>query len=125
MINAETGDIAKTLNVQNVTAHLRTIASLISAKIIIEPQVKYCDSPGNTGYISIVGIGTSHISCHHWDQTNPQRLQMDVYSCTQFDEDVALKEICSFWKLKQGRFWVVRRRELLQFEIEREGLVPN
>ena len=118
MVNAITDDLSNKLNPVNLKNHILKLASLINARIIIEPQIKYCDSHGNTGYIGIAGIGTSHITCHHWDKTNPQRLQLDIYSCTEYDVDLALDEILEFWAIQKINYMVIRRSELLNFSIE-------
>ena len=125
MVNAETGNIRDVLQPEEIKQHVLKLAHLISAKIIIEPQVRYCDSVENTGYIAIAGIGTSHITCHHWDNTQPQRLQLDIYSCTEYDEKIALKEIWHFWQVVRCNFWLVRRSELFNFTIESQGVLDH
>jgi S-adenosylmethionine/arginine decarboxylase-like enzyme len=49
------------------------------------PITAYVDVPGNKGLTGVVIIETSHIAVHIWDEVNPGLLQMDVYSCADFD----------------------------------------
>ena len=49
------------------------------------PITAYVNIPGNKGLTGVVIIETSHIAVHIWDEVNPGLLQMDVYSCADFD----------------------------------------
>ena len=49
------------------------------------PYVKYCNMPGNRGITAVAIIETSHIAMHIWDEPKPALMQMDVYSCGEFD----------------------------------------
>ena len=49
------------------------------------PITAYVNVPGNKGLTGVVIIETSHIAVHIWDEVNPGLLQMDVYSCADFD----------------------------------------
>ena len=49
------------------------------------PITAYVDVPGNKGLTGVVIIETSHIAVHIWDEVNPGLLQMDVYSCADFN----------------------------------------
>ena len=49
------------------------------------PITAYVDAPGNKGLTGVVIIETSHIAVHIWDEVDPGLLQMDVYSCAEFD----------------------------------------
>jgi len=54
-------------------------------KILMGPYVKYCKMEGNRGITGIAVIETSHIAIHIWDEPVPALIQMDVYSCADFD----------------------------------------
>ena len=54
------------------------------------PHVDYVEKEGNCGIAGVVMIETSHISIHIWDKQDPPLLQMDVYSCADFNEDVVI-----------------------------------
>ena len=117
LINAETNDLSELLSKENIEEHIQEVVRLIDSIVIIEPQIEYCKSHNNTGYMGICGVGTSHISCHHWDNTNPQRLQFDIYSCTKFDFKKLSKEIIKFWRIKKGTILVIDRSINFGFNI--------
>jgi S-adenosylmethionine/arginine decarboxylase-like enzyme len=57
----------------------------INMKVFMGPYVKYCNMPGNRGITAVAIIETSHIAMHIWDEPKPALMQMDVYSCGEFD----------------------------------------
>jgi len=75
---------------------LANLVSLIDMKILMGPYSKYLDVEGNRGITGIVVIETSHISCHFWDEEKPGLLQMDVYSCKEFDSSIVEKALQAF-----------------------------
>jgi S-adenosylmethionine/arginine decarboxylase-like enzyme len=61
----------------------------IGMEICQGPITAYVDVPGNKGLTGVVIIETSHIAVHIWDEVDPGLLQMDVYSCADFNpEDI-------------------------------------
>lgn len=54
------------------------------------PHVDYISKPGNLGVASIVMIETSHCAMHIWDHFDPPLIQMDVYSCKDYDHQIIL-----------------------------------
>lgn len=75
------------------------------------PHVDYVDKPGNAGIAGIVMIETSHCALHIWDQLNPPLVQLDVYSCSQFDENKVLKMLESMKPTKVNYFTFDRSQE--------------
>ena len=57
------------------------------------PYVKYCKMEGNRGITGIAVIETSHIAIHVWDEPVPALMQIDVYSCAEFDPYVIAEKI--------------------------------
>jgi len=64
---------------------LKEFIDFIGMKILMGPYVKYCEMEGNRGITGIAVIETSHIAIHIWDEPVPALIQMDVYSCADFD----------------------------------------
>lgn len=64
---------------------LKEFIDFIGMKILMGPYVKYCTMEGNRGITGIAVIETSHIAIHIWDEPVPALIQMDVYSCADFD----------------------------------------
>lgn len=52
---------------------------------MLGPYVAYCDKPGNRGITAIAVIETSHIAMHVWDEPSPALMQLDIYSCSEFN----------------------------------------
>jgi S-adenosylmethionine/arginine decarboxylase-like enzyme len=115
MLNGVTSLAGGRHSTSEVEAHLRHLTDIIGAKILIGPASIYCPAPGNTGLVGMAAISTSHITCHHWDCTKQPRLQVDVYSCTDFDPERALRTIWDFWKLRRATVLFLDRTEIEVF----------
>ena len=70
---------------EQLTEWLKELTDLIGMKILMGPYVKYCTMEGNRGITGIAVIETSHIAIHVWDEPIPALMQIDVYSCAEFD----------------------------------------
>ena len=64
---------------------LRDFIESIDMTILMGPFVKYSDMPGNEGLTGGAIIETSHVIMHCWDRVEPPIMQLDVYSCSEFD----------------------------------------
>jgi S-adenosylmethionine/arginine decarboxylase-like enzyme len=69
----------------NLCGALKQLVSDIDMKIMTGPYAAYCEHEGNRGWSGSVIIETSHIAIHCWDESNPSVIQLDVYSCRDFD----------------------------------------
>ena len=80
---------------EQLTEWLKDFIDSIHMKILMGPYVKYCNVEGNRGITGIAVIETSHIAIHVWDEPNPALMQIDVYSCAEFDVDEIANKIKS------------------------------
>ena len=80
---------------EQLTKWLKDFIDSIDMKILMGPYVKYCNVEGNRGITGIAVIETSHIAIHVWDEPNPALMQIDVYSCAEFDVDEIAEKIKS------------------------------
>ena len=80
---------------KQLTEWLKDFIDYIHMKILMGPYVKYCNVEGNRGITGIAVIETSHIAIHVWDEPNPALMQIDVYSCAEFDVDEIAEKIKS------------------------------
>tara|TARA_Y100000593_G_scaffold22351_1_gene44636 strand:+ start:135 stop:512 length:378 start_codon:yes stop_codon:yes gene_type:complete len=80
---------------EQLTEWLKDFIDSINMKILMGPYVKYCKVEGNRGITGIAVIETSHIAIHVWDEPNPSLMQIDVYSCAEFDVDEIAEKIKS------------------------------
>ena len=78
---------------EQLTEWLKDFIDSIHMKILMGPYVKYCKMEGNRGITGIAVIETSHIAIHVWDEPNPALMQIDVYSCAEFDVDQIAEKI--------------------------------
>ena len=78
---------------EQLTEWLKEFIDSIHMKILMGPYVKYCKMEGNRGITGIAVIETSHIAIHVWDEPNPALMQIDVYSCAEFDVDQIAEKI--------------------------------
>ena len=70
---------------------LTDFISFIKMKPLVGPFAKYLDMPGNRGLTVAAIIETSHIVVHVWDEPIPALMQIDIYSCGEFDA----KQVCN------------------------------
>ena len=72
-------------DVDYLTNWMKEFIEFINMKIMLGPYVAYCNNEGNRGITGVAVIETSHIAIHVWDEPNPALMQLDVYSCAEFD----------------------------------------
>lgn len=92
-----------------LSSWLLHLASTIGMRPLSSPHIHYSDTPGNTGFVGMLPITTSHISIHHWDCCSPPLLQLDIYSCREFDVATAVVEIHGFWNIISGSAALISR----------------
>ena len=72
---------------------LTSLISKIDMKLLKGPIVAYSDMVGNRGLTGIVIIETSHIAFHSWDENIPAVIQLDVYSCKDFEPQTIFNDL--------------------------------
>jgi S-adenosylmethionine/arginine decarboxylase-like enzyme len=88
---------------------LINLVEKINMKIIDGPFVRYIHAPGNRGATAVVMIETSHIAFHVWDEKDPALLQFDLYTCSELNKEIVLKEVNKFFHLKDYEYLVFDR----------------
>lgn len=83
---------------------LYDLVDLIGMQILIHPQVAFSHQKAWTG---IVGIVTSHISFHYW--TIEEYLQLDIYSCKEFNASKVIDYLNEFWRSKAVKTLFIER----------------
>lgn len=66
------------------------LVDAIGMRVCIEPRSIYVSEPGNEGLTGQIGLETSHASIHIWDAEQPALVQMDVYSCRCFNNQMVM-----------------------------------
>lgn len=82
---------------------LLDLVAAVRMQVAIEPRSFYVATPGNEGLTGQIGLSTSHAAVHVWDHVSPGMVQMDLYSCSCFENEEVLN--------------LVRRWGLLEYEL--------
>jgi S-adenosylmethionine/arginine decarboxylase-like enzyme len=93
------------------------------------PMSYYCSIAGNEGATGLLLLVTSNIAIHAWNGEFPNRIQVDVYSCKDFDIEDVLLSFAAF-KIIKGTYLLINRdadlKVLAQGEISEGGvIIPN
>tara|TARA_R100000030_G_scaffold96832_1_gene85310 strand:- start:279 stop:650 length:372 start_codon:yes stop_codon:yes gene_type:complete len=75
---------------------IRKLISKIKMKMLGQPIIKYVETTGNRGLTAVACIETSHIAFHSWDETSPGLVQLDVYTCSELDEQTVFDWMTPF-----------------------------
>ena len=66
-------------------SELRSLVKHIDMKILAGPTTAWCPVEGNRGWSGTVIIETSSITFHSWTESHYPVIQLDVYSCKDFE----------------------------------------
>ena len=91
LINARVNNSLE--STEDAVSFLKDLVERVGMKILMGPHATYVDTPGNRGVTAIVGIETSHIAFHVWDEVTPARLQFDLYTCGSLDKEVVIEAV--------------------------------
>lgn len=83
-------------NIEQFSEWIQALVNKIDMKILMGPFTVYSDMVGNRGITSITVIETSHISAHVWDEEDPSIIELDVFSCKDFDPSVVVEHMKVF-----------------------------
>ena len=100
-------------NPEVIVNFLNKLVKLVDMEIFMPAQAKYCDDPHNSGVTGVVVITTSHASIHIWDNVAgnpyPGMLQMDLYSCKDYNAEDVLKFVEDYFGANIVSFQVIDR----------------
>ena len=91
LINARVNNSLE--STEDAVSFLKDLVERVGMKILMGPHATYVDALGNRGVTAIVGIETSHIAFHVWDEVTPARLQFDLYTCGSLDKEVVIEAV--------------------------------
>ena len=69
----------------------------IGMEKLTEPKAVRSMDKGNKGITCSCMITTSHIVLHTWEDTHPGLLQLDVYSCKDFNIEEVIDHLKTIW----------------------------
>lgn len=96
-----------------VIEFLNRLVNLVDMETFMEARAKYCGDPKNSGVTGDVVITTSHASIHIWDNVPgnpyPGLVQMDLYSCKDFNAHDVLNFIEEYFGAEIVKYQVIDR----------------
>jgi S-adenosylmethionine/arginine decarboxylase-like enzyme len=69
----------------DLESELQSLVRHIDMKILSGPHTAWCPVEGNMGWSGTVIIETSSITFHSWTESHYPVIQLDVYSCKDFE----------------------------------------
>ena len=84
LIRAEVKNPPKTE--EQIINWMNNLIAKIDMNILAGPYASKVSKKGNKGIIGVAIIDTSHVGIHTWDETDPALVQLDVYSCKEFNK---------------------------------------
>ena len=105
-------------NLNIISDWIRSLIKKIDMKLLAGPYTTYVNEKGNKGMTSVAIIETSHISLHIWDEVSPGLMQLDVYSCADFNPpDVFDKVNELFQTIKMEYKFLDREKKLVEIKV--------
>jgi len=118
IVRADIGWCPKEEDLNKISDWIRSLIKKIDMKLLAGPYTTYVDEKGNKGMTSVAIIETSHIALHIWDEVSPGLMQLDVYSCADFNpRDIFDKVNELFQSIKVEYKFLDREKELLEVNI--------
>lgn len=91
---------AKVMNppksVSQIKLWMKKLIADIDMEVLMGPYAVYSKMEGNRGLTAAAIINTSHIVLHSWDEESPGLIQLDIFSCKDFDIDIAFDSLDDF-----------------------------
>ena len=92
-----------------ISKFLEELPNKIGMTKLMDPQVNRYEGTNSQdwGISGFVIIAESHISVH----TFPERkyINIDVFSCKNFDVEKTISQVKSYFKLENVKFWTINR----------------
>ena len=118
IVRADIGWCPQEEDLNKISDWIRSLIKKIDMKLLAGPYTTYVDEKGNKGMTSVAIIETSHIALHIWDEVSPGLMQLDVYSCADFNPpDVFDKVNELFQTIKMEYKFLDREKELVEVKV--------
>ena len=85
IVRADIGWCPQEENLNKISDWIRSLIKKIDMKLLAGPYTTYVNEKCNKGMTSVAIIKTTHIALHIWDEVSPGLMQLDVYSCADFN----------------------------------------
>jgi len=118
IVRADIGWCPQEEDLNKISDWVRGLIKKIEMNLLAGPYTTYVNDPGNKGMTSVAIIETSHIALHIWDETEPGLMQLDVYSCADFNPQDIFDEVDRVFKtVKMEYKFLDREKELVEVNI--------
>lgn len=118
IVRADIGWCPAAEDENRVSDWVRALIKRIDMKLLAGPYTTYVSEVGNKGLTSVAIIETSHIALHIWDESDPGLMQLDVYSCAEFDPQDVFDAVNDVFQTKRLEFkFLDRENELVEVTI--------
>jgi S-adenosylmethionine/arginine decarboxylase-like enzyme len=78
-------------NEKEIKEWVQYLINKIGMKLLAGPYASKVDKKGNAGLTGVAIIETSHVVIHTWDEMKPALVQLDVYSCKDFEKHIVVE----------------------------------
>jgi len=118
IVRADIGWCPQEEDLNKISDWIRSLIKKIDMKLLAGPYTTYVNEKDNKGMTSVAIIETSHIALHIWDEVSPGLMQLDVYSCADFNPpDVFDKVNELFQTIKMEYKFLDREKELVEVKV--------
>ena len=118
IVRADIGWCPQEEDLNKISDWIRSLIKKIDMKLLAGPYTTYVNEKGNKGMTSVAIIETSHIALHIWDEISPGLMQLDVYSCANFNPpDIFDKINALFQTIKMEYKFLDREKELVEVKV--------
>ena len=118
IVRADIGWCPQEEDLNKISDWIRSLIKKIDMKLLAGPYTTYVSEKGNKGMTSVAIIETSHIALHIWDEVSPGLMQLDVYSCADFNPPDVFKKVNElFQTIKMEYKFLDREKELVEVKV--------
>ena len=93
---------------------LKQLVSDLGMNILYGPFAMRCDLENNEGITAGCVLSTSHCMVHTWDKVSPPIMQLDIYTCSDLDLNIAWKALDIFEPTKVEYKFLDREHSLIE-----------
>ena len=104
VLRAEVANCPKEESLHEILSWMKSLIEKIDMKLMQGPSISYVDQPGNRGTTCMALIETSHIVIHIWDEPTPGILQLDIYSCKEFDLNEVIFHLEEYFTISKMQY---------------------
>ena len=105
-------------DLNKISDWIRSLIKKIDMKLLAGPYTTYVNEKGNKGMTSVAIIETSHIALQIWDEVSPGLMQLDVYTCENFNPQDVFDEVNKLFQTKKIEYkFLDREKELVEVNL--------